>query len=298
MTSIAYLGVGTMGRGMAANLVRAGHDVTVWNRNPARADGLEGVRVASSIAEAVEGREMVLYCLSDDAAVRAVVFGQDGLLASVGSETIVVDMSTISPALSDEEAAAFAERGVPFLDAPVFGSKGEAAAGGLWVVVGGDAEVFERVKPVFDAVSETVHHMGPQGCGARMKLVGNLVVAAQLEALGEALSLGRAAGLDLHKVLDVLHVTDFKSPIFDGVGPGVLAGDYSPSFALDLMLKDARLIQSFAGTLNVPVPGTDEVEGVLQEAVERGYGSENASALIKVVAARAGVDLTDAAASV
>lgn len=291
MTTIAYLGLGTMGRGMVANLVRAGHDVTVFNRTASRADGLEGVRTAPTVAEAVAGREVVLYCLSDDAAVRDVVLAEGGLVEVADPASVVVDMSTISPEVSAQEASGFAARGVAFVDAPVFGSKGEAAAGGLWVVAGGEPEVFERVRPVLEAVSETVHLMGPVGSGVRMKLVGNSVVAAQLSALGQALTLARKAGLDLDRVLDVLAVTDFRSPIFDGVGPAVLAGDYSPSFALHLMLKDARLVQDFGAGLGVPVDGTDVVEGALAEAVEKGYGDENASALIKVMAERAGVSL-------
>ena len=291
MTTIAYLGLGTMGRGMVANLVRAGHDVTVFNRTASRADGLEGVRTAPTVAEAVAGREVVLCCLSDDAAVRDVVLAEGGLVEVADPASVVVDMSTISPEVSAQEASGFAARGVAFVDAPVFGSKGEAAAGGLWVVAGGEPEVFERVRPVLEAVSETVHLMGPVGSGVRMKLVGNSVVAAQLSALGQALTLARKAGLDLDRVLDVLAVTDFRSPIFDGVGPAVLAGDYSPSFALHLMLKDARLVQDFGAGLGVPVDGTDVVEGALAEAVEKGYGDENASALIKVMAERAGVSL-------
>ena len=291
MTTIAYLGLGTMGRGMVANLVRAGHEVTVWNRTASRADGLEGVRTAPTVAEAVAGREVVLCCLSDDAAVRDVVLAEGGLVEVADPASVVVDMSTISPEVSAQEASGFAARGVAFVDAPVFGSKGEAAAGGLWVVAGGEPEVFERVRPVLEAVSETVHLMGPVGSGVRMKLVGNSVVAAQLSALGQALTLARKAGLDLDRVLDVLAVTDFRSPIFDGVGPAVLAGDYSPSFALHLMLKDARLVQDFGAGLGVPVDGTDVVEGALAEAVEKGYGDENASALIKVMAERAGVSL-------
>ncbi|MFC3688608.1 NAD(P)-dependent oxidoreductase [Aquipuribacter hungaricus] len=296
MTSIAYLGLGTMGRGMVANLTAAGHDVTVHNRTPTDVSDL-GARSAGSVAEALEGAEVVLYCLADDAAVRAVVLGEGGVAEVATASQVVVDLSTISPGLSDEEAAAFAARGVPFLDAPVFGSKGEAAAGGLWIVAGGDADVLARVRPVLDVLAETVHHLGPQGSGARMKLVGNLLVAAQLEALGEALTLARSAGLDLATVLEVLAVTDFRSPIFDGVGPTVLAGDYSPSFALDLMVKDAGLIQDFADSLGTPVPTVAVVRSSLDEAVERGYGGENASALIKVVAARAGVDLAGAPAA-
>lgn len=293
MSSIAYLGLGTMGRGMVANLVSAGHDVTVWNRSADRAQGLDGVTVASSVAEAVRGAGVVMYCLADDAAVRDVVLAPGGLAESVGAGTVVVDMSTVSPQVTAEEAAAFAGRGVAFLDAPVFGSKGEAAGGGLWVVVGGEAEAFARVRDVLQAVSGTVHHMGPQGSGARMKLVGNLVVAAQLQALGESLTLAKAAGLDLGRVLEVLAVTDFRSPIFDGVGPAVLAGDYSPSFALDLMLKDVRLIRGLASEVGVPAAGTALVEELLVDAVEQGLGRENASALIKVVAQRGGVALTE-----
>ncbi|OJV59661.1 MAG: 2-hydroxy-3-oxopropionate reductase [Cellulomonas sp. 73-145] len=294
MASIGYIGLGTMGRGMVANLLRAGHDVTVWNRTAERiATDAPGATAAGSIAEAVAGRDVVLVCLSDDPAVREAVLGPDGVLAHVAATTVVADMSTISPTLSDEEARAAEERGIRFLDAPVFGSKGEAAAGGLWVVVGGDTETVETVRPVLDAVAETVHHMGGHGAGARMKLVGNLVVAAQLNVLGEALALAKRAGLDLHAVLDVLHVTDFRSPIFDGVGPAVLAGDYSPSFALDLMVKDAHLIDAFAAQVGCPLPGLAPVLDNLEAAQRSGYGRENASALIKVIADRADTHLED-----
>ncbi len=294
MASIGYIGLGTMGRGMVGNLLRAGHDVTVWNRTAEKiASDAPGASAAGSIAEAVAGRDVVLVCLSDDAAVREAVLGPDGVLAHVAAPTVVADMSTISPTLSDEEARVAEERGIPFLDAPVFGSKGEAAAGGLWVVVGGDAETLGTVRPVLDAVAETVHHMGGHGAGARMKLVGNLVVAAQLNVLGEALTLARRAGLDLHAVLGVLRVTDFRSPIFDGVGPAVLAGDYSPSFALDLMVKDAHLIDAFAAQVGCPLPGLAPVLDNLETAQRSGYGRENASALIKVIAQRADAHLED-----
>src|ERR1700754_459125 len=200
MASIGYLGLGTMGRGMVANLLEAGHDVTVWNRSSVDPAELPGALIAESVADAARGREIVMYCLSDGAAVREVALGANGIASAVEPGTVVVDMSTISPELSAEEAAIFTDRGAPFLDAPVFGSKGEAAAGGLWVVVGGPADVVDRVRPVLDAVAATIHHMGPQGSGVRMKLVGNLVVAAQLAALGESLTLARAAGLDLTRV--------------------------------------------------------------------------------------------------
>jgi len=293
MSQIAYLGLGTMGSGMVSNLLKAGHSVTVWNRSPGRADELvaAGATEAASIAEAVAGKEFVMSCLADDAAVRDVVLGAAGVVENVDPRSIVIDMSTISPTLSDEEASAFEARGVPFLDAPVFGSKGEAASGGLWVVVGGSADVLDRARPVLEPVSETIHHMGPQGSGARMKLVGNLIVASQLYALGEALTLALKSGLKIEDVLDVLHVTDFKSPIFDGVGAAVAQADYSPAFALKLMLKDAKLMREWAGRVGAHLTGPEAAIDVLEAGVEQGLAEQNASALIKVIAERSGVEL-------
>lgn len=296
MARVSVIGLGTMGRGMASNLIAAGHSVTVWNRTPGRAGDLvaHGATAAPSIATAVAEAEFVLYCLSDDAAVRSVVLGLDGLARLVPADAIVVDLSTISPQASADEREAFESRAVAFVDAPVFGSKGEAESGGLWVVAGGEADVVEAARPILDAFSSSVHHVGGPGAGVRMKLVGNLVVASQLLALGESLSLARKAGLDLDAVLDVMAVTDFRSPIFDGVGAAVRAGDYSPSFALALMQKDTRLIRAFAADLDAPVRGLEVAAGYVDDAVSAGLGGENASALIKSIAARAEVDLARA----
>lgn len=294
MSRIAFLGYGTMGQGMVSTLARSGHTVTVWNRTPlteAQSNDLQG-SVNDSIADAVRDADFVMMCVSNDQAVAELVLTPTGLPSILSSDSVVIDLSTIDPETSDAEAAAFAEAGIDFIDAPVFGSKGEAASGGLWVVAGGSPEVFERAKPILEAISETVHYMGLGGSGARMKLVGNLIVAAQLEAIGESLALAQSAGLNLHDVLDVFRVTDFRSPIIDGVGAAVVAGDYSPSFALKHMLKDARLVTAFAERLNVPVPGTQATLGTIEQAVEAGWGEENASALIKVLARGANVDLT------
>ena len=291
MATIGFLGIGTMGQGMVRNLVSHGHEVVAWNRSDFDAEAL-GAKRASSISEAVIGFDYVMYCLSDDKAVEEVVLSTDGVLTHVQEQTIVIDLSTIDPVTSAMESSGFAARGVRFLDAPVFGSKGEANAGGLWIVVGGDREVFDKAQEVLTPISETTHYMGISGNGAQMKLVGNLIVAAQLEALGEALTLAKKANLALTDVLGVLHVTDFKSPIFDGVGQAVIKGDYSPSFALDLMLKDAKLVKKFADRMDSPIPGTEATLGVITQAVADGWGKENASALIKVLSKKAGVDLS------
>lgn len=283
MEEIAYLGMGIMGRGMAQNLVHAGYDVTVWNRTPEKTEPVveKGAKKAETIAEAVKGADVILYCLADDAAVQDVVFGEDGVLATVEEGQIVVDMSTVYPDTVLREAEAYAKKGVGFLDAPVFGSKNEAAEGGLWIVVGGERDLFETLKPVLEPLSATLHYMGTSGNGARMKLVGNLIVASQLEALGEAMVLATKAGLDPEDVLDVLHVTDFRSPIFDGVGEMLVNRNFEPYFALELLLKDANLIARFAEELNAPIPATAAIRENIKAAVNKGWGEENASAFIK-----------------
>ena len=291
MKNIAYLGMGTMGGGMAANLLKAGYSVTAWNRTAERCAPLaaQGARQADSPAEAAAGADLVMYCLSDDAAVEDLVWGAGGLLTAVQPGQIVVDMTTLHPDTSRKEAAAYVAKGARFLDAPVFGSKNEAAEGGLWIVVGGDQGLYQEVLPVLEVLSETTHYMGANGQGASMKLVGNLLVAAQLEALGEAMVLATRAGLDPEDVLGVLHVTDFKSPIFDGVGESLIRRDFETNFALKLMLKDANLIARFAQDLNVPVPAAAATREVIKGAINKGWGEENASAFIRNLEEQAGV---------
>lgn len=295
MSNVAFLGLGTMGAGMVGNLLRAGHQVRIWNRTPGKGAELEaqGAVPVDSPHAAVEDAEVVMYCLADDAAVESLVLGADGLASAVPEDALVIDLSTISPETSMAEHAAYAERGVRFLDAPVFGTRGEANDGGLWIVIGGDDADYEAALPVLEPLSETLHHMGPAGNGARMKLVGNLLVASQLEALGEAMSLAKKAGLDLRDVLGVLSVADFRTPIYDGVGASMLEDDYSTDFALHLMLKDARLIAGFAKDLDVSIPSTTATMTTIERAVEAGYGDQNASALVKVLASDSGVTFSD-----
>jgi len=295
MTKIAYLGMGTMGSGMAANLAKAGHEVSAWNRTPKTSPVLQdaGLRVTTDLASALAGAEVVMYCLSDDAAVDDLVFGSHNLLEQVPAGAVIIDFSTIDPETSNRERAAFEAKGHAFLDAPVFGTKGEAEGAGLWIVVGGPKDVFDSALPLFQAISETVHYMGGGGKGTSMKLVGNLLVASQLQALGEALTLAKKAGLNLADVQEVLDVADFRTPIYYGVGRGAQAGDYTVNFALKLMLKDAKLIQDFAGRLGSPVPTAATAQKYIEESIKDGHGDLNASALILAIAKEAGVDLAE-----
>jgi 3-hydroxyisobutyrate dehydrogenase-like beta-hydroxyacid dehydrogenase len=290
---ISYLGLGTMGSGMASNLLKAGYELTVWNRSVEKRAlfSRKGARVADSPADAVREAELVMYSLSNDEAVQEVVFGTKGILSGIKEGQIAMDMSTVLPATSLREQEAYAKRGVDFLDAPVFGSKRESADAKLWIMVAGNKAIFEKVKPVLKHLSQTVHYFGKNGNAAAMKLVGNLIVALEMEALAEGLVLAQKAGLDLDAVMEVINVADFRSPLLVSNGRNILKHDFSPSFALKLMLKDAGLIEKFAKRLQAPVPGLRITEKNLASAVALGFGNENASALIKALEKEAGVEV-------
>jgi len=291
--TISYLGLGTMGSGMASNLLKAGHKLTVWNRSAEKCESFarKGARVAESPADAVRDVDLVMYSLSNDQAVEEVVFGARGILSGINEGQIVMDMSTVLPAMSLREQEAYAKLGADFLDAPVFGSKQESADAKLWIMAAGKRDIFEKVKPILRQLGQTVHYFGKNGNAAAMKLVGNLIVALEMEALAEGLVLAQKAGLDLNTVMEVLKVADFRSPLIVSNGQNILKRDFSPSFALKLMLKDAGLIEKFAESLQSPIPALPIVQENLKSAVALGFEKENASAVIKALEKEAGVEV-------
>ena len=290
---ISYLGLGTMGSGMASNLLKAGFELTVWNRSAERCEPFarKGARVADTPAAAARGVDLVMYSLSNDQAVEEVVFGPKGILSGIKEGQIAMDMSTVLPATSLREQEAYAKHGVDFLDAPVFGSKKESADAKLWIMAAGKRDIFEKVKPILEQLGQTVHYFGKNGNAAAMKLVGNLIVALEMEALAEGLVLAQKAGLDLNTVMEVVKVADFRSPLLVSNGQNILKRDFSTSFALNLMLKDAGLIEKFGESLESPIPALHVVEKNLESAVALGFGKENASALIKALEKEAGVEV-------
>jgi 3-hydroxyisobutyrate dehydrogenase-like beta-hydroxyacid dehydrogenase len=291
--TISYLGLGTMGSGMASNLLKAGYKLTVWNRSAEKCEPFarKGARVADTPADAVRDTELVMYCFSDEEAVEEVVFGPRGILSGINEDQIAIDMSTVLPETSLREQEAYAKRGVDFLDVPVFGSKQESADAKLWIMAAGKKAVFEKVKPVLEHLGQTLHYFGKNGNAAAMKLVGNLIVALELEALAEGLVLAQKAGLDLSTVMEVVKVADFRSPLLLSNGQNILKRNFSPSFALKLMLKDADLIGKFSESLESPAPALRVVQRNLKSAVALGFGQENASALIKALEKEAGVEV-------
>jgi 3-hydroxyisobutyrate dehydrogenase-like beta-hydroxyacid dehydrogenase len=288
-----------MGSGMASNLLKAGYQLTVWNRSAQKCEPFarKGARIAKTPADAARDVDLVIYILSNDQAVEEVVFGAKGILSGIKEGQIAIDMSTVLPTTSLREEEAYAKRGVDFVDAPVFGSKQEAAEAKLWIMVAGNKAIFEKVKPVLEHLGQTVHYFGKNGNAAAMKLVGNLIVALELEALAEGLVLAQKAGLDLNTVIEVVKVADFRSPLLVSNGQNILRRDFSTSFALKLMLKDAGLIEKFGENLKSPIPALRVVKKNLASAVALGFGTENASALIKAVEKEAGVEAKARSAS-
>jgi len=232
-----------------------------------------------------------MYSLSNDQAVEEVVFGANGIISGITAGQIAMDMSTVLRATSLHEQEAYSKRGADFLDAPVFGSKKEAADAKLWIMAAGKRDAFEKVKPVLQHLGQTIHYFGKNGNAAAMKLVGNLIVALEMEALAEGLVLAQKAGLDLSAVMEVVKVADFRSPLLVSNGQNILKRDFSTSFALKLMLKDAGLIEKLAGSLQSPIPALRVVQNNLESAVALGFGKENASAVIKALEKEAGVEV-------
>ncbi|MGB3642868.1 MAG: NAD(P)-dependent oxidoreductase [Mesorhizobium sp.] len=296
MSEIGFLGLGIMGRGMVRNLLKAGHEVTAWNRT--RRDlpaDLAKARFCSTVAEAVAGKKLVIASLTGPDAQHDVLEGENGLFAVAEAGAIIVDTTTTDPALAADLAARAGKRGLRYLDAPVFGSRNEAWEGKLDFICGGERATFDAVKPVLESMAATVHYLGTSGKGAAAKLVGNLLVAAQMVSLGEALSIARKAGLEPDALMGYLDVTDFSSGLIRGVGRASLKGDFAPNFYLKHMLKDARLIGAFARSLEVSAPASGMAAELYQGALNKGYGELNASALHKLQFELSGVEEKQAA---
>lgn len=292
---VAFLGLGIMGRPMAANLVKAGHEVTVWNRTPGRL--VEGARVAASPAEAAGAADIVWICVSDTAAVDQVLFGSNGHSDSNGAESalrpgmIVVDSSTISPARTREIVARLAEKGVEHVDAPVTGSKIGAESAQLIFIAGGEEATLAKIQPLFQAMGKLVKHMGGHAMGQAAKLAMNLQIAMIYEGFAEALALATKLGVAPAKLVDLIQSSMVRSGVIDYKAPFVLKRDYSPNFPLRLMRKDIHLTLDAAREARVKLPGLETVEEVYEVAHDEGHDDLDYAATLMLLEKWAGIEV-------
>ena len=280
-----FIGLGVMGQPMATNLVKSSLETTVYNRTAEKAERVrsEGAHVAASIADVGRDCDVIITMLAGDDSVDEVIFGSDGLADHAADGTVIVNMSTTSIEFARSTWDRLAERSLAFVDAPVFGSSNEAAAGELWAVVGAAEDDLQKVRPQLDAMCAAVHRMGDPGAGSAMKLSGNLIVAGMIELLGEGLSLGGRAGLDLDQMMAVLGTIDFRSPIYDAKGAAVLAEQFSPGWPLKHAVKDVGLAQREGQRLGLPMQALAGILASYQDALDAGHGDDDAVAVIKAI---------------
>jgi len=286
---VAFLGLGIMGHSMAANLVKAGHEVSVWNRTAGK--NVEGARTAATPAEAVQGVEAIWMCVSDTKAVESVLFGEGGAESSLAQGMIIADSSTISPSATQKFSARVKARGVDYVDAPMTGSKIAAASGSLIFMVGGEEAVIERIKPLFDAMGKQVFRMGETGKGQATKLVMNLQIALIYEGFAEALTLATKLGVDVDKLIPLVQASMVRSGVVDYKAPFILKRDFSPNFPLRLMFKDIHLALEAAREKRVRLPGLEAVEEVYDVAAEEGQRDLDYAATLTLLEKWAGVEV-------
>jgi len=283
---VAFLGLGIMGRAMAANLVKAGFDVTTWNRSPGKE--LSGAKSAATPAAAVKDADIVWLCVSDTNAVESVLFGKDGATHNLKKGFVVVDSSTISPAASVKFAARIRDMGCEFVDAPVTGSKIGAEAATLIFIVGGKEAVLAKVQPLFSAMGKQVIHIGENGLGLAAKLAMNLQIAHIYEGFCEGLVLARKLGVAEEKLFSLIQASMIRSGVVDYKIPFVAKRDFSPNFPLRLMHKDIKLMLEAARETGVQLPGTEAVEKIYEEAHRAGEDDLDYAATLVQVEKRSG----------
>src|ERR1700733_3340764 len=262
---VGLIGLGLMGHPMGANLLKAGFELTVWNRTASRGDDLvaAGGKRAATPREVAAASEVIITIVSDPPALESVFWGENGVFSGLKRGSLMIESSTVSPGLEKRSAVAAAEKGAEFLEAPVTGGTWGAEKGDLVFMVGGKAETLQRVEPVMSAMGKRFFHLGPVGAGQTVKLAMNLLLALEVEAFAEALALVTRAGIAGDKLFEVMQSSMGRSGLLDMKGAMMLKGDYKPSFPLRLMHKDMGLALDLANQLGVPLPSSAATREVL-----------------------------------
>jgi 3-hydroxyisobutyrate dehydrogenase len=293
MTRLGFIGLGTMGHGMAMNLLMAGNNLTVWNRTPEKAVDLV-CDVAADPVELGKASDIVFVCVSDTPDVEEVVFGENGVIHGLEPGALIVDHSTISPVATRDLAARAAEAEVAWVDAPVSGGAEGAENGTLAVMAGGPGESLDRARPLMEAYSKTITHIGEEpGSGQMAKAVNQVLVVLNELAASEALLLAHGAGLDLETTLTAVEGGAAGSWMLSNRGPQMIARDWRPGFTIDLQQKDLRIVLDVADELGIPLPGVALVFQLYRSLQAQDLGSEGNHALVKALEQLAGVRLGD-----
>jgi 2-hydroxy-3-oxopropionate reductase len=292
---IGFIGLGVMGAPMARNLLAAGREVIAWNRSPGPLEELieAGGRGSDGPAAVAAEADIVISIVSDDAALRKVLGGPEGAIAAARPGSLVIDMSTVSPALARELAEEATARGVGFLDAPVSGGDVGARDGTLSIMVGGSAADVERARPVFEVLGSRVTHVGAAGAGQVAKACNQVLVAVIFGGLAEALVLGSKLGVDPAAILDAVGGGMAANRIMEVRRDNFLEHDFAPGFKVDLHHKDLEIALGASGEVDAPLPLTAEVQQMFRQLRAAGFGEEDDSALLRVAEQRANHRLRD-----
>ena len=278
---VGFIGLGMMGNPMSKNLLKAGFELTVWNRTASKMKEIveQGAKAGTSPKEVAKQSQVTITMVTGPSDVEQVILGKDGVLEGMTPGSAVIDMSTISPGVSQAVASKVAGKGFSMLDAPVSGSVGVAASGALTIQVGGDAKVFEAHRDVLAAMGKNIFHVGGNGMGCYMKLVGNALMGVNMAAIAEALCLGAKAGISTEVMINVLKNTGGASAVLERRSPLILKGDYKAQFMLKLLFKDLGIALDSAAAESVPLPIVGLVRQVYAQAMAEGRGDQDFSAV-------------------
>jgi 3-hydroxyisobutyrate dehydrogenase len=293
MKRIGFIGLGLMGFPMADNLLKAGYELTVFNRSTQKAEsfGSKGAKVAYSPAEVAQHSEVIFTMLSTDQAVEEVVFGENGIINEAASGKIVIDCSTVSPKTSTKLAQELGKLGVEVLDAPVTGSTPQAIDGALSFLVGGKKDIFERCLPLFDVMGKKAYYLGENGAGSYTKLANNSLCAINLLAMAESIVMVTKSGIDPAMFVEIVSNGGGRSGMMENNAPKIINRDFQPNFTASLMHKDLMLATELANELKIPVPVLSSVKEMFQVAKARGYGDEDVRSVVKCYEEWAGVEV-------
>lgn len=283
--TIGFIGLGTMGRPMALNLLRAGYRLRVFNRTHSKMEELvsEGAAACKSYEDAAHGADVVITMLSNPPVVREVILGEQGALKGCSPDTIIIDMSTISPSVAVEISEECKSAGVRFLDAPVSGGESGAIAGTLSVMVGGDKDALDSTREILDVLSSKIIYMGESGKGQAAKLCNQVICALNILATCEGLALGKSLDLDLEKLLEAVSGGAAGSWMLSNLAPKMVSGDWAPGFRIALQQKDLNLALESATEENLHLIGTTTAGLLFNSAAQLGYGEEGTQALYKAI---------------